>query len=96
MERLVRHILLVLLLVASCDGERDIESTELTRCEQLRDHLIDLRLADAVHVDKAAHREAMRTALGDDFAASCSKLRDDVIDCALGASDSTAAAACAR
>ncbi len=80
-----------LALVIGCDGDEDEPTPRLTPCEQLRDHLIDLRLADAMHVDKDAHREALRTAMGADFLAGCSKLSDDAIRCSLEAPDSTTA-----
>jgi hypothetical protein len=65
------------------------------RCERLRDHLADLRLAQSAGVDEAAHREAMKAALGDDFLSRCaSKLGSREIDCALKATDAAAAAAC--
>lgn len=84
----------LVLVIAGCDDDRP-EQPELTRCEQLREHLIDLRLEDAMHVDKDAHREALRTAMGADFDSSCSKLDDAAIRCALQAPDSATAAACA-
>jgi hypothetical protein len=90
-----KFLFVTLAFVVGCDGDEDEASLPLTPCEQLRDHLIDLRLADAVNVDNAAHHEALRTAMGSDFVASCSKLGDGEIRCALQASDSTTAAACA-
>lgn len=87
---------LALALVASCGGDDDPESSGRdTPCERLRDHLIDLRLADAKHVDQAAHRDAMKQAMGGDFLASCAKLDRAEIDCALDAPDTTTASACA-
>ncbi|MFN0246895.1 MAG: hypothetical protein ACKV2T_08295 [Kofleriaceae bacterium] len=85
-------------LMVGCSGDagdEDEPRPRLTPCEQLRDHLIDLRLADAVNVDKKAHRESLRTAMGANFVESCSKLGDDAIRCAMQANDSTTAAACA-
>lgn len=89
----MRKILLVLIVVAACGNEQDNE-VELTPCEQLREHLIDIRLADAVNVDKESHREAMRQALGRDFLSRCSQLGDAAVTCALVAPDSASAAAC--
>jgi hypothetical protein len=91
----MRKILLVLIVVAACGDDQDDAQVELTRCERLREHLIDVRLATATNVDHAAHREVMQAALGSDFLASCEKLDDDVVDCALAAPDSSSAAACA-
>jgi hypothetical protein len=60
--------------------------------------VIDLRLAsaaNAANVDVAAHRKAMQQALGSEFLASCTtKMTDAQVDCALGATDAAAVAAC--
>ena len=91
----MRKILLVLILVAACGEDQDVaETAELTRCERLRDHLIDLRLAEATNVDKDAHREAMRNALGTSFLGECARMPESDRDCALEATDTNAAAAC--
>lgn len=92
----MRKILLVLILVAACGEEQDTFTENQTRCEQLREHMIDLRLADAVKVDKAAHREAMREALGSAFLSSCVQLGERSVDCALDAPDAAGAAACLK
>lgn len=92
----MRRYLVVLALIASCGGDDDADAVAReTPCERLRDHLIDLRLADAKHVDQAAHRDAMKQAMGGDFLASCAKLDRAEIDCALDAPDATTASACA-
>jgi len=58
---------------------------------------VDLRLAQASDVDRAAHRAAMTAALGNSFLADCkSKLGPNEIDCALSASDAATAAACSN
>lgn len=90
-----KYLFVALALVFGCTGDEEEPAPRATPCELLREHLIDLRLADAMHVDKDAHREAFRTAMGHDFLDSCSKLGDDAIRCALGAPDSTTASACA-
>lgn len=88
--------ILLLALVASCGGDDDPESsTNETPCERLRDHLIDLRLADAKHVDQAAHRDAMKQSMGADFLESCAKLDSSQVNCVLDAPDTTSASACA-
>ena len=92
----MRMSLVLLALVASCGGEDEPESSPReTPCERMRDHLIDLRLADAQHVDHAAHRDAMKQAMGGAFLASCAKLERSQIDCVLDAPDTTSATACA-
>lgn len=88
--------IVLLALVASCGGDDDAESsTHKTPCERLRDHLIDLRLADAKGVDQAAHRDAMKQSMGTDFLESCAKLDSSQVDCALDAPDTMSASACA-
>lgn len=95
----MRTSVLLFVFVAAglgCGGDDELESSpRATPCERLRDHLIDLRLADAKHVDQAAHRDAMKQAMGRDFLASCAKLDRAEIDCALDAPDATTASACA-
>jgi hypothetical protein len=94
LEGLMRKILLALIVVAACGEDQDTPQAQ-TPCEQLREHLIDLRLSTASDkVDKDAHREAMRTALGAEFLASCNKLPEQDISCAMAADDTTSAIAC--
>lgn len=67
------------------------------RCEQLREHVVDLRLASVidVDVDVAKHRIAMVRALGDDFVTTCvDKLTNEQLECALTATDAQAVARC--
>jgi hypothetical protein len=85
--------------VLSCttsDGDED--GVTPRRCATLRDHLVDLRLAEvnvATGIDRNAHRNAMQTALGDEFITSCTRsLTESQLNCALRASDATGAAAC--
>lgn len=91
----MRRVVVTVALIFACGDDRPDAKPE-TRCEQLREHLIDLRLADAMHVDKDAHREALRGSMGNEFLTSCAKLSDQVVACGLTASDSTTAAACER
>jgi hypothetical protein len=86
--------LVSLLLVASCAASGDSRASR-QQCEQLRDHLIDVKLAAATGVDKAGHREAMRSALGADYVARCAEaVTDGELECALKASDDDALQAC--
>lgn len=92
----MKKYLVVLGLMASCGGDDGADAVPReTPCEQLRDHLIDLRLADAKHVDQAAHRDAMKQAMGGDFLASCAKLGSPQINCVIESADLTSASACA-
>jgi hypothetical protein len=95
----MRCCVLFLLFVSACASEGS-QPPESTRCVKLRDHLVDLQVADihvATGVDRNAHRRALAGALGDDFTATCtSKMSESQVDCALGANDAASAAACAR
>lgn len=89
------------LLFVSCGGGSSSDDVaEAPRCEQLRDHLVEMQLVTvdpATGVDRAAHRKAMKQALGEDFIASCNaKLTDSQVDCALAAMDPSVAAACSN
>jgi hypothetical protein len=90
-----RFALVLLLSIGSACGAE--EPTVEQRCEQVRDRLIELRLANATGVDVKAHREAMRTTLGRDFVESCAtKLSMAQQRCVLEARDSETAVACAQ
>jgi hypothetical protein len=92
----MRWFAAMLLTIAACSGD-DGAASRQSRCERLRDHVIDLRLASVANVDVESHREAMRRALGGDFVASCvAQLSDTQLGCALSATDSTAVAACSK
>ena len=90
--------LLVMVMVAGCNGDDGGESERTARpCEQLRDHLVELRLAGArgTPTELAAHREAMQRALGDDFTATCEKtMTTPQIACAASAGDLAAVSEC--
>lgn len=90
----MRKILLVLVAIAAC-GDDQAEAPQLSRCEQFREHVIDLRLATATNVDADAHREVMRNALGPSFLDECARMPEDELECALAAGDAATAVACA-
>lgn len=89
----------VIFMFVGCATSDSGGSAEPRQCERLREHLVDLQVADihvATGIDREAHRRAMTNALGGDFVSSCtSKLTESQIECALGAGDRLAAAACA-
>jgi hypothetical protein len=92
--RLLSTVAILLLSCASSDGPRKPQ-----RCEQLRDYLVDLQVQDinvVTGVDRQSHRRAMSAALGDAVATCVTKLSDSQVGCALDATSSTMAAACAR
>jgi len=80
----------VMIVSAACSHD-----DEVMPCERMRDHLIDLKLADATGVDRDAHREVLRRALGESLVTNCKKsMRAAQVLCILNAADSAAANAC--
>lgn len=92
--RQIASWILVLWILQGCSGTDSDEAPE-AQCARVRDHLIDLRLADATGIEPAAHREALRAALGEDFVARCtSSMTDQQVSCALNAVDTFTLNAC--
>ncbi len=89
--------LLIAVMVVGCGGD-DSTDVEATRpCDQLLEHMIDLSESGAHSTPKdlAAHRAAMRQAIGPRFLASCEKdMSSDQIECATKAGDLSSATAC--
>jgi hypothetical protein len=83
---------------SACADAPDPQETAHKRCLALRDHLIDLRLSGAEQsVDVAAHREAMKQALGETFIETCQQqVSADEASCELSATDLEAASACRK
>lgn len=96
----MRTIVFVFGLVAAASsgcGVGDDEETATRPCEQLRDHLVDLRVEGATGRpdELVQHRAAVKKALGDDFVATCERLMSsNEIACASKASDLASATAC--
>jgi hypothetical protein len=88
----------IAILVLACGSIEDEGPPDPRRCEQLREHLVDLQVREvhvATGIDREAHRRAMTAALGRDFVTSCTtRLVASQIRCALDATDPVAAAAC--
>jgi len=80
--------------LTACAGASD-EPSRITQCERYRDHLVDLRFANAEHIDTSAQQAALKQALGDEFLAKCERsLSDSELACALRAIDSRGVLAC--
>jgi len=85
----------IALSVIGCASNEDDSESAAKRCASLRDHLIELRLEGARDaVDRNAHREALRQAIGADFVDKCQERPMGEINCALSAKDTSAVAAC--
>lgn len=91
-----RWVLMAGLLVSGCGGD-DSNEDIAPHCERMREHLIELRLADTTAIDRDAHRAAMQSALGKDFVARCvAGMTSREIDCVLEAASTEFANACSR
>jgi hypothetical protein len=93
----MKRWILVACVLSSCGAEEDEMEARTQQCEQVRDHLVDLRLAISHNLGKdlEQHRAAMKQAIGDQFIASCTKtLSAGQASCVLDAKDSQAAAEC--
>ncbi len=90
------RIAFVVVALAACGHDiDDDEAVSEQACERLRDHVVDVRLANATGVEREPHRRALRQALGKGFVSSCvGSLSDAQLQCALKAPDSAAIAAC--
>jgi len=87
------RFVLVVIFASGCSRSEEVDETQ--RCEQVRDRIVDLRLANATNVDIKAHRVAMRDALGTDFVTSCkSGMTPSQQQCVLEARDLVTATAC--
>ncbi|MFN0246111.1 MAG: hypothetical protein ACKV2T_04335 [Kofleriaceae bacterium] len=87
------------LLIAACatcgTDESDDAPTPSTPCERLRDHLVELRMADVRGVDVEPHREAMKQSMGTSFLATCTKdFTSSQLGCAMASTDLVAAGQC--
>lgn len=83
-------------IVAPACTSEDSGAARTRRCEQLRDHLVELRLAGRT-ADLDAHRAALKQTLGDTFVRECSSdLSSNQISCALASTDSKHAMECTR
>lgn len=79
--------------ICSCDGGPSPNPSQ-RECARLRDHLIDLRMAD-VTIDQAQHRHALELAMGDAFVAQCAESMSGAsVRCAMSARAATELAAC--
>jgi hypothetical protein len=94
---LVRILAAAIVGVVALTGCTHDETVDRRSCEMLRDHLVDVRAADATDADAAQHRAAMKAALGDEFVDNClHTMTVDQLECAMRASDLGATAGCAH
>jgi hypothetical protein len=91
----------LLAVLGACGGGGDDggeASDRSQQCARVRDHLVDLRLAESHGLRKEdldQHRLALSRAFDSSFLDSCMKSSSEAsLDCVLGAADAQAAAAC--
>src|SRR4051812_15487143 len=82
-------------LLAAChSGPADTDPADREQCEQLRSHVVDIRLADATGIDVRPHRETLQQALGEPFIADCMAMTYAQVKCALASTNLDASSAC--
>jgi hypothetical protein len=89
-----RIIACVALLHCGCATDSGPTKPSTKACEQLRDHVVDLRVAE-LHQDREAHRAALKQALGDHYVSSCVERPRARFDCEMKASSIDALRNCA-
>lgn len=88
--------LLAFVLLVGCVGSGGDEGDQRARCNELRKHVVDIRLQSVPVEDREAHRGAALDALDDDFASQCLQMSSERVSCGLRARDHTALLACGK
>jgi hypothetical protein len=87
---------LVAALVFASSGCASEEDEIATKCERLRNHIVELRTEGLPEADRAAHASALEAALGaTNFMAECKAMKAQQINCALAADEPSALTSCA-
>lgn len=86
-------IVLSLPLGVACISSDESGPPTRERCIKLRDHLVELRLAQT-SVDVDAHRDILRRSMGEEFMTTCAALPPAELRCTSEAKDLSAAIAC--
>jgi hypothetical protein len=95
----VSRVVWIATFIVACDESQDVpaideDETLRRRCSELREHVVDLRVASAT-VDREQHRNALRNALGDRFVADCvGSYTVAAVECGLAAHDNDEIATC--
>ena len=93
-------IFFVACATAACGGAEPESEVRARQCEQVREHLVDLRLETASGLtpqEVKQHRSALRASLDDGFLARCAEtLTESQLSCIVDAKDAAAASACSR
>jgi hypothetical protein len=86
------HVIVIAMILAGCAGEQE---SPACRCEKMRDHIVDLQLADTSGIARTKHRDAMRRALGPEFIENCQRSYSAAqVRCVLNATSKASARAC--
>ena len=86
MKRFIAVCIVITALGCGGDEREAPRGPDVAACEQLREHVIDVRVG-GLHEDREAHRVALRRALGADFLAGCADKPLALFDCELRATD---------
>lgn len=95
---MTRMMMVVVYLVVACGGggsREDESKARADQCAKMRDHLVELRLATAPHIERDVeqHRAALAQAMGPAFIEGCTKdMTEAEVACVIGAKDAPAAA----
>jgi hypothetical protein len=83
-----------LFIVLATGGCGSSDEPEVNPCERLREHVLDVSLADVAGVDREQHRAALGASMTT-FVSTCTdRLSEHQITCALVAPTTVAIAAC--
>lgn len=81
-----RMACVALLCIGCAAGSSEPEKQGTKACEQLREHVIDVRVSE-IQQDREAHREALRQALGRSYVTTCLEEPRERFECEMKATD---------
>lgn len=90
----VALVIVVAFASTSGCGDESPPQQDHAACQRLRDHVVDLRVAE-VDQDRDAHRDALKRALGTEFMARCESQPRSRFDCEMKATNIDGLRSCA-
>lgn len=91
----LRRTLASLILAVTTSACTNSEPVLQSRCERVRDRIVDLQLADE-DLQRDEHAHVLRRALGDQFLATCAGMSPARTECILAATTPKAALDCSN
>ena len=88
-------VALLVVLGFGCATSGD-EAPSNASCTRVREHVVDLRVADLPVEDRATHRAALLEAQDESFRTRCRELSNSQLDCALEARDQASLVSCIK